>query len=151
MQQLPRIKAAYDWFYAQWQSEATRIVGSGNDAALAKLDEKRDTLERGVFVLIFGQFEVAVNSVFHAARTRRIGEADWALRRGWDSDALQGRKVPFETKLSLVLDRRSSTFAKILTAYATRNHCAHGGMTVSVGSIDSLAADLQAWRSELRA
>ncbi|KQP67902.1 hypothetical protein [Methylobacterium sp. Leaf112] len=150
MQQLPRIKAAYDWFYGQWQREASRLAEAGDVSALAKLDEKRDTLERGVFVLMFGQFEVAVDSIFQTARTRRLGEADWALRRGWDTGSLQGRKIPFETKLSLVLDRRSPTFGKILGTYATRNHCAHGGMELSVGSIDSLAAELYAWCSELR-
>lgn len=150
MQQLPLIKATYEWFYTQWQNEATRLGEAGDVMALARLDERRDILERGVFVLMFGQFEVAVNAVFQTARTRRLGEADWALRRGWDSGSLQGRKVPFETKLSLVLDRQSPTFGRILTTYATRNHCVHGGMDLSVGSIDSLAAELYAWQSELR-
>lgn len=150
MRQLPQIRSAYDWFFAQWQSEATRAAGRGDLAALTGLEDKRDTLERGVFVLMFGQFEVAVNDVFQTARTARAGNADWTRRRGWDADALQGRKVPFETKLSLVLDRRSASFGKILNTYGIRNHCAHGGMTLSVGSIDSLETDLYAWQAELR-
>ncbi|MCC0807340.1 hypothetical protein FPV16_14030 [Methylobacterium sp. W2] len=150
MHHLPLIKATYDWFFAQWQREAMKSASSGDIAALARLDEKRDTLERGVFVLMFGQFEVAVNEVFTAARTSRAGNADWTQRRGWDADSLRGRKVPFETRLSLVLDRHSPSFNKILATYAVRNHCAHGGTASPVGSINSLESDLYAWQRELR-
>lgn len=150
MRQLPQIRSAYDWFFAQWQSEAMRAAGAGDLVALARLEEKRDTLERAVFVLMFGQFEVAVTEAFQAARAARTGNPDWTHRRGWDADSLRGRKVPFETKLSLVLDRRLPAFGKILNTYGIRNHCAHGGMTEPVGSIDSLEADLYAWQAELR-
>ncbi len=103
-----------------------------------------------MFVLMFGQFEVAVNDAFQAAKAARSGNPDWTQCRGRDADSLQGRKVPFETKLSLVLDRRLPAFGKILNTYGIRNHCAHGGMTVPVGSIDSLETDLYAWQAELR-
>jgi hypothetical protein len=151
MQQLPQIKAAYDWFFAHWQAEATRAAASGDIATLTRLDERRDSLERGIFVLMFGQFEVAVTDVFTRARDSRAGNPDWTQRRGWDADALQGRKVPFETKLAFVLDRRAPAYGRILATYALRNHCAHGGTTTPVGSIDALEADLYAWQSQLHA
>ena len=150
MRQLPRIKAAYDWFYAQWQSEAAEATRADDMTALTKLEEKPDVLEHGVFVLMFGQFEIAVDDVFAAARQVRIGNPDWTSRRGWDAGSLQGRKVPFETKLSLVLDRRSNAFGNVLATYARRNHCAHGGMSAPIGGIDALETDLYAWHGEQR-
>ncbi len=150
MRQLPQIKAAYDWFVAAWNSEATKLAGKGDVSALTRLEEKRDALERGTFVLMFGQFEVAVNETFEAARAARVGNRDWSHRRGWDAASLTGTKVPFDTRLSLVLDRRSGSFGKIMQTYATRNHCAHGGTTQPVGSIDALEGDLYSWQRELR-
>lgn len=150
MQQLPQIKAAYDWFFAQWQTQLVAANGIGDAIAIERLEEKRDTLERGVFVLMFGQFESAVNDIFDEARDSRINNPDWTQRRGWDAAALAGKKVPFDTKLSMVLDRRSPSFGKILATYGTRNHCAHGGTTNPVGSIDALVVDLYQWQGELR-
>jgi len=107
-------------------------------------------MERGIFVLMFGQFEKEVDSRFQRAVATRIANPDWTQRRGWDSPFISGNRVPFETKLAMVLDSRSPSFGKIRQTYETRNHCAHGGTTNPVGSIDSLAADLYRWQSELR-
>ena len=150
MRELPRIKAAYDWFFARWQQEAAEAARNGDLSAIDRLEEKRDVLERGIFVMMFGQFETAVDDAFSTAKANRVNNPDWTHRRGWDADSLQGKKVPFETKLSMTLDRRSSSHGKILSTYATRNHCAHGGTTSPVGSIDALEADLYSWRSELK-
>ena len=117
---------------------------------LVKLDESRDVLERGVFVLMFGQFELACDEVFQKAKDKRVGNPDWTRRRGWDAASLQGKKVPFETKLSMVMDKNSATFRKVMDVYAIRNHCAHGGTTTAVGSIAVLEAQLYQWYRELK-
>lgn len=151
MQQLPEIKAAYNWFFVQWQVEASNAVSLNDLIALAKLEEKRDVFERGIFVLMFGQFEVAVIAKFEHARDSRLSNHDWQHRRGWDNNALKGKKVPFETKLAMILDRNSAAYSKIVATYQIRNHCAHGGTTDPVGSIDALEADLYQWSSQLKA
>lgn len=149
MQKLPEIKAAYDWFFAQHAAEVAQRASRNDITGIDQMDEIRDVLERGVFVLMFGQFEKAVVAKFESAIATRATNVDWTHRRGWDTSVLRGKKVPFETKLALVLDSRSPSFGKITQTYATRNHCAHGGTTNPVGSIDALEADLYRWNAEL--
>ena len=150
MQRLPEIKAAYEWFFARYGAETAERARNNDIAGIDRMEAMRDVLERGIFVLMFGQFEKAVTSAFEDAVTARAANPDWTRRRGWDTSSLRGRKVPFETKLAMVLDSQSPSFAQIMQTYATRNHCAHGGTTNAVGSIDALEAQLYRWNGELR-
>jgi len=150
MQKLPEIKATYDWFFARYAAEIAERARKNDIAGIDQMEARRDILERGIFVLMFGQFEKAVTSAFEDAVNVRATNPDWSRRRGWDTSSLKGKKVPFDTKLALVLDSQSPSFGQILQTYATRNHCAHGGTTNAVGSIDALEADLYRWSAELR-
>lgn len=149
MQLLPEIKASFDRFFNYYQSEANRLVQSSQIDLLNSLDQQLAHLERGYFVVMFGQFEHEVDNAFNDARVKRCGDTNWLVRRGWDTPALGGRKVPFETKLSLVIDRKDVQFGKILHAYGQRNHCAHGGVSETV-VIPALAQDLYIWQSLIR-
>lgn len=151
MRQVPQIKAAYDWMVGTYQAEVANAVAAGDTQAVTRLNETLDTLERGVFVVLFGQFEQLVVEYFERARDARATNPDWTSRRGWDVPAYGNKRVPFETKLALVLDRQDPDHGKILAAYARRNHCAHGGTSEPVGSIDQFVHDLNTWRSQLRA
>lgn len=150
MQQVPQIKAAYDWMVRTYQEEVSKAMGARNTTAVDRLEETRDTLEGGVFVILFGQFEMLVNEYFESARDARANNRDWTSRRGWDVPAYSGHRIPFETKLALVLDRQDPSHAKVLDAYGRRNHCAHGGSGQPVGSIDQFVADLYTWQAQLR-
>ena len=151
MNRLSDIKATYDWFFAQYQTELVARTKKNDIVGVEKMEEKRDVLERGFFVLMFGQFETAVNAVFQDAVSARSGNVDWSRRRGWDNPQFKNvNRVPFDTRLSMVLDRNSPRYPKILQTYAIRNHCAHGGTSEAVASIDALAADLYSWQAELK-
>jgi hypothetical protein len=147
---VPRIKAAYDWLIRNYQAEVSQSLADGKPEAVDRLEGMRDTLERGVFVVLFGQFENEVDSCFVQARDNRAGNPDWTARRGWDVPAYADRRIPFETKLALVHDRAQASHGKILQTYGLRNHCAHGGTDQPVGSIDQLVDDLYSWQSQLR-
>lgn len=149
MRDLPRIKAAFDWLTHTNEAAVEEAIGRGDTAAVQRLEDAYEMLERGVFVLIFGQFEQEVSRVFEKARERRAGNPDWRARRGWDVPALAGRRLPFETRLALVLDRRTPAYRNVIRAYALRNHLAHGGTAEPVGSIEQLVADLYAWQAAL--
>ena len=142
MRQVRQIKAAYDWMIGTYQGEVSKAMAIGDTKAVERLDETRDTLERSVFVMLFGQFEKAVTAHFENARDTRSTNPDWTSRRGWDVPAYRDRRVPFETKLALVVDQQDPCRGKILQAYALRNHCAHGGISEPVGSIDRFVNDL---------
>jgi hypothetical protein len=150
MRQVPQIKAAYDWMVTAYEAEVSKAMATGNTQAVDRLDETRDALERGVFVMLFGQFEKAVTEYFEQARDARANNPDWTSRRGWDVPAYKDRRVPFETKLALVLDQRGPSKMKVLQAYNVRNHCAHGGSSQPVGSIDQFVNDLYTWLALLR-
>lgn len=150
MRQVPQIKAAYDRLIGFYQTEISKAMATGDIQALSRFEEMRDVLERGVFIMLFGQFENAVNEYFMHARDARSSNPDWNHRRGWDIPAYQERRVPFETKLALVLDQQNPSRKKILAAYALRNHCAHGGTREPVGSIDQFVNDLYVWQGLLR-
>lgn len=147
MKQVPRIKAAYDWMTAKYNVDYAAAVERRNTAEIARLDNALDTLSRGTFVLLFGQLELAVTETFEAARDRRTQSPSWSRRRGWDLPSLGTKRIPFETKLGLVLDRRSPDFRSVITAYALRNHVAHGGTSEPVGALEPFITDLYAWQA----
>jgi hypothetical protein len=53
-------------------------MATGDTPAVDRLDETRDTLERGVFVMLFGQFEKSVTEYFEQARDARSTDPDWS-------------------------------------------------------------------------
>ena len=149
MRQVARIKAGYDWLLQAHETALAAAEAAGDQSAIKRLENVRDVMDRGVFVLLFGQFEQQVTEVFEAAREQRLASSDWRARRGWDVPALAGRRLSFETRLALVLDRRQPVYAAVLRAYGLRNHLAHGGTAAPVGSIEQLVADLYAWAAAL--
>jgi hypothetical protein len=149
VRQLARIKAGYDWLVQMHETALAAAEATGDQAAVTRLENVRDVMDRGIFVLLFGQFEQHVTEIFEAARDRRAGNLDWRTRRGWDTPALSGRRLPFETRLALVLDRRTPVYRAVIHAYALRNHLAHGGTAEPVGSIEQLVVDLYAWQAAL--
>lgn len=150
MQKLPQIKAAYDWMIKEYDEQVKQATAAGSQAPIVRLESYRDSLERGVFVMLFGQFEREVTERFRSERESRKNNRDWRIRRGWDVPALGAKTVPFLTKLALLMDKEGRNFSKISAAYERRNHCAHGGTTDPVGSIDQFVEDLYVWQAELR-
>jgi hypothetical protein len=149
MQLANQIKDAYDWAMRHHQAETLAALANNDHAAITRLDKVRDAIDRGVYVLLFGQFENEVNEKFARARDRRSSNPDWTQRRGWDMSALK-QKAPFDTRLAMTLDKNTAAFSRVMAAYDNRNHCAHGGMSVAVGPISQLYADIWTWRALLR-
>jgi hypothetical protein len=149
MKQVPVIKAAYKWMIAAYQTEVATAVAAGDTRAVDRLGEKRDAIERGIFVMLFAQFETEVTDCFRTARDTRSRKQKWADRRGWDVPVYQGSRTPFETRLALVLDKNDPSYNGIMHAYKIRNHFAHGGATLPIGSIDQFANDLYTWQGLL--
>ena len=150
MRDVPQIKAAYDWMIIASDVDVGRVMAIPDLQAAARLDETRDPLERGIFVLLFGPFEKEVTECFNDAVMARATNPDWTRRRGWDIPSYNSRRIPFETKLALVLDQQSAAHRQVMDAYARRNHCAHGGSSLPAGSIDQFVQDLFTWQAALR-
>ncbi len=150
MQKLPQIKAAYDWMIQEYDTKIGEATASTDMRSVQRLENFRDSLERGVFVLMFGQFEIDVTDRFRVERENRMRNPDWRIRRGWDTPSLGVKSVPFLSKLALMMDRTGKHYRKIELSYHRRNHCAHGGTSEPVGSIDQFFKDLYEWQAELR-
>lgn len=150
MREVTQIKAAYDWMIASYNAAVGSAMANSDLPRVAQLEDTRDSLERGVFVLLFAQFEREVTEYFSTARDARSSNPDWTRRRGWDIPTYNSRRIPFETKLALVLDQLSPSHRQVMRAYNLRNHCAHGGNVQPVGSIDQFVQDLYTWQAELR-
>ncbi len=149
MRQVPDIKAAYDWMIAAYRVDYVEVLASNDQTRQDRLDRDRDHLERGIFVLLFAQFEVALNENFERLRGARQANPDWTARRGWDTPELRRKRPPFETRLAMMLDRTGSEYAEVTAAYEIRNACAHGRTTTAVGPIDQFVKDLYRWQAAL--
>lgn len=150
MRRVAEIKASYDWLRAGCLQDADAARESGDWTTLSRMKLITEVLDRSIYVTLFGRFESAVTDWFEQARDTRVSNPDWRGRRGWDVAALRDRRVPFETKLAMVLDRATPAYREVLHAYGLRNHFAHGGDTEPAGSIDELVGDLFRWQGLLR-
>ena len=117
MRQVLEIKAAYDWMIATHQRAYREALIAGDKPGQDRLDRDRDHLEKGMFVLLFAQFEVAMNGSFDRARALRQSSADWPVRRGWDTPGLRRKLPSFETRLAMTLDRNSPEYGEVVAAY----------------------------------
>jgi hypothetical protein len=147
---VPQIRAAYEWAATRHAGEVETALAEHRLADAERLETGFAMLERGLFVVLFGQFERHVDAVFAEAREARRSNPDWRHRRGWDAPSLQGARVPFETKLAFVLDPQTRAFTDAKRAYDQRNHSAHGGTSQPVGSIEQLCEDIYSWQAQLR-
>ena len=150
MEQVAIIKAAHDWMVLSCEADLSQAVARGDMDTAKRLEGTRQIFDRAVFVVLFGRFEMAVTETFEQARNARSANPDWRSRRGWDVPAYRVRRIAFETKLALVMDRQTEAHGRIMRAYALRNHCAHGGSTKALIPIEEFVADLYAWRALLR-
>jgi hypothetical protein len=150
MREAARLAAEHEWAMRLLDEQEFTAAAAGNAQTLLHLKLFRDSLNRGFYVLLFGQFEVELQERFRRRRDLAAVNPDWRERRGWDVPTLQGSRVPFETMLALMLDRNGVSHRKIMTAFSHRNHCAHGGTAEPIGSIGQLVKDLYVWQGELR-
>jgi hypothetical protein len=150
MHLVPQIEATYRWMVEALNADIVDALEHRRYERAANLERYWRIQERGLFVLLFAQFETEVTAVFERARDERRANPDWRVRRGWDVPAYQTARVPFETKLAMVLDRQQPEFARICDAYRRRNHCAHGGMSEPIYPIDAFIRHLYHWQSLLR-
>ena len=94
MKAVPQIKAAYDWSTAAFDREVASAMAAGDSGSVERLAEKQDTVERGLFVLLFAQFESVVTEYFEHARDARVSVDDWSRRRGWEFQVTPANALP---------------------------------------------------------
>lgn len=152
MQNLPRVKAAYENIDDLVQKEIASAVSSADASREAKLIEAKQILDYAFFVLCFAQFERRVNEESEQARDRRASNPDWTRRRAWDLDAYASpERVPFKDRVAMVMDRSEADYGRVLNDYAKRNHVAHGGLTEPIAALDQFIGELFVLATRLKA
>jgi len=143
MQDLQLIKSAFEKIDDLLNDEIAKSFREGDTIQKVKWEERREILNRAFYVLCFGQFEREVDDKFEAAKASRQSNNDWTKRRGWDTEYIKGKRVRFEDRVAMVLDRNTgSDYGDVMRHYGDRNHAAHGGLSKPIGSVDNLILDL---------
>jgi len=142
MQELLRVKAAYDTVDALIQTQIAEALTRSDTASEARLESTRALNDYAYFVVLFSQFERIVKAKFKDAVDRRRNNPDWTQRRGWDYDLFNSDRVPFNTQIASVLDRKLPEYRQVITFYQQRNHIAHGGLSPIVGSVDVFVREI---------
>jgi hypothetical protein len=141
MRDLPRILAVYAEIDALLERELAQ-------SALPVQVEARQILnDQAYFLLIWGQFEIELNSRCREAVRSRRQSPDWQTRRAWDLYNPEDRRfsgLSFEDRARLVLDAqegRGSPFAITLKHYGIRNEIAHGKLLTTRVDVGAFVQD----------
>ncbi len=91
-----------------------------------QLEERQQTTARAYFLLLWAQFETALDRSCQSAID--LGRRDgWQHGRAWDVLARIGLdRLPLLERVALVFDRNSHHYRDIRTKYRVRNELAHG-------------------------
>lgn len=143
MQLLHRVLAAHGQA-AQLLRDAEEVARRAGDARSAdRRKEDLEILDGAFFVLLFAQFEKAVQDGFERLVRTRAGEPGWDRRRGFDLWMGKLKRAPFADRLALLLDRDGKDFERAWELYETRNDLAHGTAIRPAGDLQGVAAALQ--------
>jgi len=131
----------------RWLEEQLAEAAAQNQPRREKGLQSRQAMnDHAYFVLLFGQFEIAVNEACIRAIKSRQAATNWLRRRGWDILRPDDRRLgglSFEDRVALVLDRRTEDYRQVKRYYDIRNMAAHGKFQGDYLDIGRVAADLQ--------
>jgi len=94
-----------------------------------RVAREQELNDQAWFVLAWGQLEADIDEACRGAIRQGQSHDDWRIRRAWslynpDDRRLSG--LSFENRLTLVLERTSGEWRRIMQFYNVRNRIAHG-------------------------
>ncbi len=107
---------------------------------MAGQDDERDLVERhqilneqAFYVLAWGQLEASIDDACREAIELGKSHPDWRRRRTWRVFHKIGlRRLSFENRLTLVLDRGSTEYRDTLIHHEVRSQIAHGDLRSTI-------------------
>ena len=105
--------------------------------------------DQAYFVILFAQLEEKIDASSESLVTKRAQGAGWSSRRPWDT--FDPTRMSFKGRVSLLVDKRSTEYAKIMKYYIIRCDLAHGIVYANMPIvIVTVAADFQALAAKLK-
>lgn len=106
-----------------------RASANGATAERTRIEHKQRINDQAYFVLAWGQLEADIVDACRSTIRHAQTHGNWRDRRAWtrynpDDRRLSG--LNFENRLTLVLEKGSDNWKKVLQHYRVRNQIAHG-------------------------
>jgi len=105
--------------------------------------------EQAYFVLAWGQLEADIDDACRDAIRLGKSHADWRHRRAWSVYDEDNPRLSFRNRLTLVLDRNSDEWTRILELYQVRNQIAHGDLRHAGINLPTVIEDFHRIQSSL--
>jgi len=105
--------------------------------------------EQAYFVLAWGQLEADIDDACRDAIRLGKSHADWRHRRAWSVYDEDNPRLSFRNRLTLVLDRNSDEWARILELYQVSNQIAHGDLRHAGINLPTVIEDFHRIQSSL--
>ena len=123
---------------------------AGGDAVRERVARSKRINDQAYFALAWGQLEADIDEACREAIRHGRASGDWRYRRAWslynpDDRRLSG--LSFESRLTLVLEKGSAGWKRIMQLYSVRNQIAHGSLLsdrIDVSSVIEEFLGLQA-------
>lgn len=128
------------------QTEETRARTATRKATWAN---DRRINDQAYFVILFAQLEEKIKASSTSLVAKRIQKANWSSRRAWDTFDVE--RMSFKGRVSLLVDKHQTEYAKIMKYYKIRCDLAHGVLYAKMPIvIVTVAADFQALAAKLK-
>lgn len=129
MSDLRAIAGSYERIDGFLKELRERHDAAGESDARDRVAREQELNDQAWFVLAWGQLEADIDEACRGAIRHGQSHDDWRIRRAWslynpDDRRLSG--LSFENRLTLVLERTSGEWRRIMQFYNVRNRIAHG-------------------------
>ena len=117
-----------------------------------RVAREREFNDQAWFVLAWGQLETEIDDACRAAIRHGRSHDDWRYRRAWSLYNPDDRRVSglsFENRLTLVLEKGSGEWKRVMQFYSVRNQIAHGTLLSERIDVSSEIEDFFRIRSSL--
>lgn len=106
-----------------------KAIADGDTTVGERTEHKQRLNDQAYFVLAWGQLEADIVDACRSTIRHAQTHGNWRDRRSWtlynpDDRRLSG--LSFESRLTLVLEKGSGNWKKVLQHYHVRNQIAHG-------------------------
>lgn len=155
MRSLSHIVALYEEIDGAFDTKLDEAMAAGDEAAVQRIEKKQLINDQAYFVLCWGQLETEIDEACRDAIRRRMSNANWEMRRGFDfynPDDKRLSGLVFERRVAIVLNSNAgagSAFAKVMAYYELRNKIAHGKLEAKRIDVSEVVADFYVIQGQL--
>ncbi len=114
-----------------------------------RVTRERELNDQAWFVLAWGQLETEIDDACGDAIRLGKLQQEWRHRRAWSLYDEDNPRLSFRNRLTLVLDRSSDEWQRVVELYEVRNQIAHGELRSEGIDVSTVIEDFYRIRSSL--